>query len=211
MIYELRTSTVKQRSLSEAVKAAGIVSLEIRKDDYGKLEGCWQTEIGPLNQVMELWSYEDLNQRSRLLAELDTNPHWSAEYTRLFRPHLMRQEIRLLNEVSAPKSPLQTPNIYEFRNYRTTPGAVKRWLQLFTAVLEVREKYTRMVGLWTTQAPQVDEVCHIWVYSDLNARAGARAALLKDRAWQDFLRDSTGLLEELHSTIMLPAPHSPLK
>jgi NIPSNAP len=211
MIYELRTSTVKQRSLSEAVKAAGIVSLEVRKDDYGKLEGCWQTEIGPLNQVVELWSYQDLNQRARLLAELNTNPRWSAEYMRLFGPHLIRQEIRLLNDVRAPKAPLHTPNIYEFRNYRTTPGAVTRWLQLFTAVLEVREKYTRMVGLWATEAPQVNEVCHIWVYSDLNARAAARAAMLEDPGWQDFLRDSTGLLEELHSTIMLPAPHSPLK
>ena len=211
MIYELRTSTVRQRSLSEAVKAAGIVSLEIRKDDYGKLEGCWQTEIGPLNQVMELWRYEDADQRARLLAELSTNPRWSAEYMRLFRPHLMRQEIRLLNEVRAPKAPLQTPNIYEFRSYRTTPGSVTRWLQLFTAVLEVREKYTRMVGLWATEAPQVNEVCHIWVYSDLNARAAARAAMQEDPGWQNFLRDSTGLLEELHSTIMLPAPHSPLK
>jgi hypothetical protein len=33
----------------------------------------------------------------------------------------------------------------------------------------------------------------------------------KDRGWQDFLRDSASHLEELHSTIMLPAPHSPLK
>ena len=46
MIYELRTSTVRQRSLSEAIKAVGTVSLDIRKDNYGKLEGCWQTEIG---------------------------------------------------------------------------------------------------------------------------------------------------------------------
>jgi len=210
MIYELRTSTVKQRSLSEAVKAAGIAWLEIRKDDYGKLEGCWQTEIGPLNQVMELWSYQDLDERARLLADLSTNARWSAEYLRSFRPHLMREEIRLLNEVRAPKAPVQTPNIYEFRNYRTTPGAVTRWLQLFTGVLEVREKYTRMVGLWATEAPQVDEVCHIWVYSDLNARAAARAAMLEDPDWLGFLRDNTGLLEELHSTIMLPARHSPL-
>ena len=36
-------------------------------------------------------------------------------------------------------------------------------------------------------------------------------AMLEDPGWQDFLRDSTGLLEKLHSTIMLPAPHSPLK
>src|SRR5262245_57336122 len=99
MIYELRTSTVKQRSLSEAVKAVGTMWLEIRKDNYGKLEGCWQTEIGPLNQVMELWGYQDLHQRARLLAELNTNPRWSAEHMRLFRPHLIGEEIRLLNEV----------------------------------------------------------------------------------------------------------------
>jgi NIPSNAP len=210
MIYELITSTVKQRMLSEVVKAAGM-SLDIRKDNHGKLEGCWQTEIGPLNQVIELWSYQDLNQRALLLAQLSTNPRWSAEYIPLLRPHLIRQEIRLMNEVRSPKPPLQTPNIYEFRNYRTISGGVPRWLELFTDVLEVREKYTRMVGLWATEAPQVDEVCHIWVYSDLNARAAARAAMLKDPAWQDFLRNNTGLLEEQHSTVMLPAPHSPLQ
>lgn len=211
MIYELKTSTVRQRSLSHVIEAVGTVSLDIRKDNYGKLEGCWQTEIGPLNQVLELWSYQDLNQRARLLAELDANPRWSAEYMTVFRPHLIRQDVRLLNEVRAPKAPVQTPNIYEFRNYRTIPGAVTRWLQLFTDVLDVREKYTRMVGLWATEVPQVNEVCHIWVYSDLNARTAARAAMLTDPGWQDFLRDSTGLLDELHSIIMLPAPHSPLK
>ncbi len=210
MIYELRTSTVKQRSLAEVVKAAGM-SLDVRKDNYGKLEGCWQTEIGPLNQVMELWGYQDLNQRARLLAELNMDPRWNAECFPLLRPHLMRQEIRLLNEVRPLKRPVQTPNIYEFRNYRTIPGGVARWLELFTGVLEVREKYTWMVGLWATETPQVNEVCHIWAYSDLNARAAARAALLKDPGWQEFLKSSTGLLEELHSTVMLPAPHSPLQ
>jgi hypothetical protein len=211
MIYELRTSTVRQRSLPEVIRVASTVSLDIRKDDYGSLVGCWQTEIGPLNQVLELWSYQDLNQRIRLLAELDANSRWSTQYIPLIRPHLIRQDVRLLKEVRAPKAPVKTPNIYEFRNYRTVPGGVTRWLQLFTEVLDVREKYTRMVGLWATEAPQVDEVCHIWVFSDLNVRAAARAAMLEDPAWQDFLRDSTGLLDELHSTVMLPAPHSPLK
>src|SRR5262245_3301395 len=106
MIYELRTSTVRQRSLSEVVKALSTVSLEIRENNYGKLEGCWQTEIGPLNQVLELWSYQDLNQRARLLAELDANPRWRAEYMPLLRPHLIRQDVRLLNEVRAPKAPV---------------------------------------------------------------------------------------------------------
>jgi hypothetical protein len=45
----------------------------------------------------------------------------------------------------------------------------------------------------------------------LNARGEARANALKDPAWQEFLGKGPQLLEEMHSTIMLPAPHSPLK
>jgi hypothetical protein len=29
--------------------------------------------------------------------------------------------------------------------------------------------------------------------------------------WQEFLGKGASFLEEMHSTIMLPAPHSPLK
>src|ERR1700733_440863 len=142
MIYELRTYTVKQGTLPDVVKAASTVSLDIRKNDYGKLEGYWLTDIGPLNQVMHLWSYEDLNQRAKLRAELAKNPRWGSEYIPLIRPHLIRQEIRLLNGVKAPVAPVRTPNIYEFRNYRTKPGATPQWVQLFTKALGVREKYS---------------------------------------------------------------------
>ena len=212
MIYELRTYTLKQGALADVVRAASTVSRDIRGDNFGKLEGYWQTEIGPLNQVMHLWSYQDLNQRARLRAELGNNPRWRAEYIPLIGPNLVRQEIRLLNAVRAPTAPERTPNIYEFRNYRAKPGgAAQQWLQLFTKALEVRETYSKIVGLWATEAPHVNEVCHIWAYPDLNARAAVRAAVGKDPAWQEFLKSATGLLDEMHSTVMLPAPHSPLK
>ena len=80
MIYELRTYTVRQGTLPDVVKAASTVSRDIRKDDYGKLEGYWYTDIGPLNQVMHMWSYADLNERARLRAELAKNPRWNGEY-----------------------------------------------------------------------------------------------------------------------------------
>lgn len=211
MIYELRTYTLRQGALADVVKAAGTVSRDIRGDNYGKLEGYWQTEIGPLNQVMHLWSYQDLNQRAQLRAELSKNPRWGAEYIPLIRPNLVRQEIRLLNTVRAPTAPERTPNIYEFRNYRAKPGAAQQWLQLFTKALAVRETYSKIVGLWATEAPQVNELCHMWAYPDLNTRAAVRAAVAKDPAWQEFLKSASGLIEEMHSTVMLPAPHSPLK
>ena len=99
MIYELRTYTVKPGTTGDMVKAASTVSHGIRKDDYGKLEGYWYTDIGPLNQVMHLWSYPDLNERARLRAALALNPRWGDEYVPLIRPLIVRQDIRLLNGV----------------------------------------------------------------------------------------------------------------
>jgi hypothetical protein len=211
MIYELRTYTVKQGTMPEVARNAGTIAREIRKDDYGKLEGYWMSDIGPLNQVMHLWSYQDLNERARLRAELAKNQRWNSEYIPQIRPNLVRQDIRLLNVVRAPAAPAKTPNIYELRAYRTRPGAVRPWLDLFTKALEVREKYSKIVGLWFTEAGQPNEVCHIWAYPDLNARAAVRAEAGKDPGWQAFLKESAGLLDEMHSTVMLPAAHSPLK
>jgi len=212
MIYELRTYTVRPGTIADMVKAASTVSHDIRGNDYGKLEGYWSTEIGPLNQVMHLWSYRDFDERSRLRAELARNPRWQKEYRPLVHSLIVRQDIRLLNAIRQPVAPASAGNVDELRNYRARAGgAVTQWLEAFTAALPAREKYSRIVGLWQTEAGQPNEVCHIWAYLDLNARAEARANALKDPAWKEFLGKSGGLLEEMHSTIMLPTPHSPLK
>ena len=212
MIYELRTYTVKPGTIGTMVKAASTVSRDIRGDNYGKLEGYWFTEIGPLNQVMHMWSYESFDERARLRGELAKNPRWTGEYTPLIHPLLVRQDIRLLNAGRAPVAPEKSGNIYEFRNYRAkTGGAVRKWLDAFTAALPAREKYSKIVGLWHTEAGQPNEACHLWAYPSLDARAEARAALQKDPIWQEFLKVGPPLLDEMHSTILLPAPHSPLK
>ncbi|MBX9589202.1 MAG: NIPSNAP family protein [Hyphomonadaceae bacterium] len=211
MIYELRTYTVRQGTLPEVVKAASTVSRDIRKDDFGKLEGYWHSDIGPLNQVMHMWSYADLNERARLRAELARNPRWNSEYISLIRPHVMRQDIRLLTSVVGPAAPERTPNVYELRNYRTKTGAVRQWADHLVKALPVRERYSKIVGLWITEAPQPSEVCHVWAYTDLNHRAQVRAEATKDSAWAQFLKETAPLIEEMHSTIMIPAVHSPLK
>jgi len=211
MIHELRTYTVKPGTAPVVAKNAGTVARGIRGDDYGKLEGYWLTEIGPLNQVMHLWSYSDLNERARLRTELSANSRWTSEYLPLIRENLVRQDIRILNPIVAPKAPASEGNIYELRNYRLRPGAMKTWSGHFTDALPVREKYSKLVGLWSTEAGQPNEVCHIWSYPDLNARAEARAAAQGDPDWQAFLKVGGPLIEEMWSTVMLPAAHSPLK
>jgi hypothetical protein len=212
MIYELRTYTLKPGTQAGVIKAASTVSRDIRGDNYGKLEGYWSTEIGPLNQVMHMWSYSDFNERTRLRGELAKNPRWTSEYTPLIHSSLVRQDIRLLNAVRPPVAPEAPGNIYELRNYRAkTGGAVRQWLEAFTGALPAREKHSKIAGLWQTEAGQPNEVCHLWAYPSLNARAEIRANVQKDPVWQEFLKVGPPLLEEMHSTIMLPAPHSPMK
>ena len=110
------------------------------------------------------------------------------------------------------------PDLLQDRRLLVSVGHDEYWswgmrdrLDAFTAVLPAREKYSKIVGLWQTDAGQPNEVCHIWAYPDLNARAEARGNAMKDPAWQEFLGKGPGFPEEMHSTIMLPAPHSPLK
>ena len=211
MIYELRTYTMKPGMAIKAAAHSGEMGRAVRGDDYGKLEGYWMTEVGPLNQVMHLWSYSDLIERARLRAALATNERWQNDYLPEMRPYLLRQDIRLLNGIVGPHAPETGGNLYEFRNYRLRPGGLKEWVDLYTDVLPTREKYSRIVGLWTTEAGQPNEVCHIWAYPSFEARIKIRAEVAEDSAWQNFIGKSAGLIEKMHSTLMLPARHSPLQ
>ncbi len=210
MIHELRIYTLRAGSIAEVARNSGQVGRAIRGDNYGRLEGYWLTEIGQLNKVVHLWSYKDLNERARLREDLSKNERWAKEYIPLIRPHLLRQDIRLLNPVLPLKAP-SGKNVYELRYYRTQPGAVKTWTKNFVEALPVREKHSKIVGLWNTEAGQPNEVMHLWAYSDLNARAAARGAAAADPAWQAFVKSAGGLLDELENMVMLPADHSPLK
>ena len=211
MIYELRTYTLRAGTGPVVAKNAGEVGRAIRGDDYGKLEGYWLTEIGPLNQVMHLWSYADLNDRHRLRGELAKNERWAKEYIPLVRKHLVRQDIRLLDPILPLKAPESEGNIYEYRNYRTAPGRVREWAKHFQDIMPMREEYSKNVGAWITEAGQPNEVSHLWAYPSVDARTERRAQVAADPRWKEFLGKAGPLLEEMHSAILLPAAHSPLK
>ena len=208
MIYEMRTYTLRPGSQAEVARNSGEVARRIRGDDYGRLEGYWLTEIGALNQVMHLWSYESFDERARLRAALGRNAAWRNEYLPMIMPHLLRQDIRLLNPLRDLSPPTSEGNVYEFRNYRFKPGRIGAWIEAFTGILPVRERYSPLVGLWQTEAGQPNEACHLWVYPDLNARADARAKALADPEWQTFLGRVVDSLDEMTSTVILPAAHS---
>ena len=211
MIYELRTYTLVPGKQGEYLKLSGDLSRKIRGDDYGKLEGFWSTEFGTLNQLVHLWSYADLNEREKLRTALGKNERWRVEYAPQILPLMIAQENKILSAELPLTPPSDTGNVYELRWYRAHPGRVGEWLEHFKAIMPTRDKYTRRVGLWQTQAGQLNEVVHMWAYRDLNDRAAARAKLGQDPDWQAFLGKSVSLLAHMQAIILNPAAHSPMK
>ncbi len=210
MIYELRTYSFPPGKMPAYLKLAEEVGSKIRGDDYGKREGSWVAEFGMLNQVWHLWSYPDLNERQRLRAELAKNDAWMREFVAEIRPLLAKQELRFLQSVRPMKPPADRGNVYELRIYRTKVGEARTFAGLLSDMLPVRERYSQNVGIWLTEAPQPNEVCHLWVYGDLNQRHDARAKLMADPDWLAFLPKAGPMLEEMHSTVLLPTAFSPM-
>ncbi len=211
MIYELRTYTLLPGKQGEYLRLSAEVGRKARGDKYGKLEGFWSTEFGTLNQVVHLWQFSDLVERERLRADLAKNEEWTKSYVPQIRPLLVAQENKILSAAVPLTPPADTGNVYELRWYRTQVGRSGEWMSLFKDILPVRGQFMRRVGVWTTEIAQLNEVVHMWVFKDLNDRAASRATLGQNAEWQAFLAKSTALLAHMQSTVLLPAPHSPMK
>ena len=68
MIYEFRTYDLVTRAVPE-FEARTAAKIKEGRQNYSQLFGFWYTEVGPINQVIHVWPYEDLEQRRNIRAE----------------------------------------------------------------------------------------------------------------------------------------------
>jgi hypothetical protein len=78
--------------------------LAIQRPILGELVGYFSTEIGPLNQIVHLWRYQDLGDRAARRAALQSNPAWRT-YVAKVQPMIREQENKIL--IPAPFSPFK--------------------------------------------------------------------------------------------------------
>ena len=79
-------------------------AMEIQKNILGNMVGYFTTDIGPLNLLVHMWGYKDLNDRARRRTRLFKNKQWLA-YVAQVRPWIKAQESRIL--IPAPFSPIK--------------------------------------------------------------------------------------------------------
>lgn len=104
MIYEERDYRVKAGKLADFVKLYGEYGLPIQKEHLGTFHAYFTSEIGELNHVVALWSYESLDDRAARRATMMADPRWQ-DYLQRVDGMLDVQTSRILTPV--PYSPMQ--------------------------------------------------------------------------------------------------------
>lgn len=211
MLHEFRTYTLLPGKVPAYLKLAEEVAMPIRKDEAGVLVGWFSSEIGTLNQLVHIWQWQDLAERQRQRVLLRAKPGWVDVYNPQVDALVYRREVEIMNPARPVLPPATPGNLYELRRYRSHPGKLTLWLDLFRAIMPVREKYSAMVGLWTSEIGEQNEAVHLWAYRDLKHRAEVRTSALADPAWLAFLDKANPLLFHMTSTILTPARFSPLQ
>ena len=95
MIVEERIYSIKVGKVFDQFKAYEEFGLAAQKRILGGLIGYYSVEVGPLNTVIHLWAYEDLNERDRRRALLFNDPDFK-QYLAKTAGLVEKQENRLL-------------------------------------------------------------------------------------------------------------------
>ena len=102
--------------------------------------------------------------------------------------------------------------IVEMRTYTLHPGQSANYLRLYEA--EGLATQTRilgkLVGYYSSETGDVNQVIHLWAYDDFAERQKRRAALWAEPVWLAYVPKVGPLIVSQQSKILNPASFSPL-
>jgi len=212
MIYEMRTYDLKPHSVAEVERRFGD-AYEHRKK-YSPLAAFWHTEIGPLNQVIHVWPYRDLEERGRIRAEAAKDRNWPPK----IREFIVGQHSDIMIPLSfSPELKAGKMGTYfEMRIYTYAPGEQPKVEKLYEKTLPVRIKFSPLCAAWFSELGGLNHFVHIWPYKSIDERSEARMRAKATGMWPpSVVAKKEGLpLNELvkqENKILMPSTFSPLQ
>ena len=212
MIYEVRTYDLKPGSVPEAEKRFG-EAYEKRKT-FSPLAVFWHTEIGPLNQIIHVWPYKDLEERARTREAAVKAGVWPPKISEfIVRQHV---DIMVPFDVSPEIKPGKQGPFFEIRTYTFAGGELPKIKSLWAKALPTRLQFGPVTAVWSTEIGHVNRFCHIWPYPTLDAREETRKKAQATGAWPpSAVAKKEGIpsyqLVVQENKIVVPSAFSPLQ
>ncbi|KZL14867.1 hypothetical protein PsAD2_03732 [Pseudovibrio axinellae] len=82
MFVEQRTYTLHSGNTAEFLRLYEQEGLAIQRPILGRLVGYFSSEVGILHQIIHMWAYNDLEERSRRRATLNADARWKRLHTK---------------------------------------------------------------------------------------------------------------------------------
>ena len=212
MIYEMRTYDLKPHSIPEVEKRFG-EAYEKRKK-YSELAAFWHTEIGPLNQIIHVWPYKDLEERARIRAAAVKDGAWPPKTSEFMMSQ--RSDIMMPFSFSPELKPGKMGPYFEMRTYTCASGELPKFTQLWEKALPSRLKVGPLCAVWYSDLGGLNKFVHIWPYPTLDARNETRKKAQDTGMWPpSVVAKKEGLpvyqLVAQENKILMPAAFSPLQ
>lgn len=200
--YEL--TTLKTILFGAGKAAPGIQSFLAA--GQGQLLGAWAADIGALNEVYLLRSFNSLEalvaERQRVL--MSDNPYGCLDY--LVNYH---SDTYLPFDFVPPVTAGSYGAVYEIRTYHTKLNGLAPTIEKWRAAIPARTEQSAMsIAMYALDgAPRFTQ---IWPYASANQRAEIRAQTVADGIWPP-KGGPDWLSPNMNSTLAVPFPFSPLK
>ena len=204
MIYELRTYDLKQGMVPEYQKRFG-EKLSGRLA-FSPLGGHWYSEVGPLDQVLAIWLYDDLEHRAQIRAQADASGKWPPDTGELIVT--MRSEIYFPAPFMTPLGERKIGPLYEIRLNTYSPEEIPEVLAAWSAAIAEREKLSPLAGCWYSESGGLNNFVHMWAYSSFEERLKIRAEAKAQGIWPP--RGSIPPTRQ-ENKVLFPASYSPMQ
>ena len=97
-VIDLRIYTIRPRGMPKYLQLFEELALPLARKHFGEPIGYYVTQIGPLNQVVHLWGFENLADLEQRHAALAADPGF-AQYLAATEGLVVAQEDRILRSV----------------------------------------------------------------------------------------------------------------
>jgi hypothetical protein len=185
MIIEMRTYTLQPGTVATFEERFG-PALPVRAK-VSPLAAFWHTEVGPLNRVIHVWPYENLEERTRLRAEATKLQGWPPNV----REFVVEQQS-------------------EIRTYTLKPGGIPGQIDRWSTAIGERTKLSPLAGAWYSELGGLNKWVHIWAYKDAADRFRIREEARSKGIWPP-KGGQPGMMIKQENMLVVPATFSPLR
>ena len=174
---------------------------------YSPLTAFFHTEVGPLNEIIHIWGYKDLAERTRIRGEAAKDANWP--------PKIQEFIVKMQSEIVVPFPfttellPGKMGPIFEARYYTikagTLPDLIKRW----ESKIGERTKLSPLVLAGHVDHGEANRFIHVWGYKSMDERMAIRNKARETGVWPPPGGGDT-LFTQMNKIVM-PSSFSPLQ